>query len=641
MKRSGLWMLVLLLWGPAGALAQSTGDIEVTVRRVRAIDSSIDVNLFFNNQAEFYAAVGIAGMPLQETPWIPGKDYIEPDWLFVETVPRDVRFQPVHIEILDHDQVDDFSDNIPDQCDINPVGGLTKLDLVFDTCTFTWTGSVSGGPEQSLVAGFGDNDRAEVTFDIGTADDRPFSPDDVAIRKAAPVQVTYDPDYVVAGKPTVLRVDFTSSYSVPRDGTVVARMRDGLGNMTEETRTVTVPPEGTSVFFFDGNGTVGPFVPLGTPNGDSLCWDVEADFGMEGPISPPPALINCYGDNNQVLDHCKRMVFIDNPTTVYMSWDWGSTPSFASAGDLIDTFASGEEFREATSPISQRNSFLAPFDWATPGPGAPVVEPILTMARASVPAMMAGIDRLVLVPRPGWFADNAANSDHFGPGNIGISMGEFIPWVVISEAGFSQTTAHEIGHTYRLSRRNCTTGGIWEYLADLGCRDEYKHFPGIPAPYEAIGFDVVGNIYPSGASPAFPGTRDVNSLNLMGATGAAVFSYDRWIDDLNYNWLLRDMAAVPPVPLEGTAAFTQVFNLTGFVDATNGINSAVPQFAGELFPAYRIDAATAPPDIDEAPAGGSSGVGPFAARLITPQGVREYRFSPPMVAPEGDGPVDV
>ena len=179
---------------------------------------------------------------------------------------------------------------------------------------------------------------------------------------------------------------------------------------------------------------------------------------------------------------------------------------------------------------------------------------------------------------------------------------------------------------------------------DLGCRDEYTHFPGVLSPYPASGFDVVGQVYPSGASPLTTGTREVFSTNIMGATAGTTGPppiYTRWIDELNYNFLVREMHAGSPLaPLESGTG-TLAVSVAGFMLATNGIDADPPVFAALLLPAVQVPASISGVDMQEPALGASTGEGPFAVRLVTPQGPRIYRFGAPFFLPENDGPSDM
>jgi len=646
---------------PGDVAAQATDDIVLTFGIALDPTGGLDpFDAFLNDQADFYCKGKIdAGAQMVSAPPISNKDETDLGFTVTETVPLTSRFHPVSIELWDSDDGDPTGD---DQADINPATGKKSLDLLFDACTFTWTGDLVGGNGPRTVRGAGDGDIGELTFDIGTASNRPFSPDDVAIRAAFPVQVTFDDEYVVAGKATTIRVWLTSSYAGPRNGSVTVTARDSVGNVFTETRNVTVPPEGTVIYMFDGTGGPTPFTPLGTPNLSQFCWDVTTDFGIEGPPGGlPVGFENCYGLNNNVVNHCRRMAFIDNPTVVYMPYDWtaGGGPVPPGAGAMATTFASSEPFRLATSPVPFVDSSVAP---------APLIdttvadfgEPWVSMVEMAPLVMASGIDRLVLTPPNGWFAANIAEFPYLPASVIGLSLGEFFPRVVIAEAGFSEVSTHEVGHTYRLSRRSCTTGGIWEELFDLGCRDEYNH-TSPPSPYPASGFDVLGNIYPFGNAPTTPGTREVNTTNIMGSTSAPVGSHNLWIDALSYNHLIQDMhlGGGPLVPLltggaspdeldageehavaAVVAPATVAITTGGWIQAINGINTDPPAFAALMLPSFLVESSISGFDLPEAPVGGTSGTGPFAIRFVTPQGVRTYRFLPAVRPPELASPMD-
>lgn len=662
--RRWLTMMAALALSVGAAEAQTTGDVVLRFDRAYDPTGGLDpTDLgFFTDRADFYCRGRVGAGPfLASAPPISNKDDAALNFTVTQSVPRTDRFHAVHLELWDSDDLDPTGDDL---ADINPATGKKTLDLLFDACTFSWNGDLSGGRRGGLARGAGDGDIADLAFRISTGDDRPFSPDDVAIHDAAPVQVTFEDDYVAVGKPATLRVRLTSSYTVARTGTVSVTVRDGVGGVFTETRPVLVPPEGVTVDFFDGGFGVGPFVPMGTPNGSQLCWDVSANFGVEGPAGgPPPAFVNCYGANNSIVNACRRFAFIDNPKVVYMPYDWsaGGGPVPPSAAEVNDTAAAAESFRLATSPIPFVDSRVSP---------APLIdssvadfgEPFVSMLEAVPLAMASGIDRLVLMPRNGWFADNAASIDFLPSGVIGLSMAEIVPRVVIAEAGYPEVPAHEVGHTYRLSRRSCTNGGFWEEFFDLGCRDEYKH-PSPPAPYPASGYDVVGDVYPFGKSPSVGSQREVNATNLMGATSSVVGEYGLWIDGLNYNHLLRDMhvpggplpplltsgsdvgdpeaaGAAPVAPEPTTAPVATAVSTSGWVQAINGIKADPPVFAAFMLPSFQIDAALSGLDRPEAPLGGTTGAGPFAIRLVTPQGNRTYRFLPAVHPAEIEAPMD-
>lgn len=169
------------------------------------------------------------------------------------------------------------------------------------------------------------------------------------------------------------------------------------------------------------------------------------------------------------------------------------------------------------TPFGRGTTDILPIlpDWAA-------VEPGQTLVWENLAAMTAGIERLVLVARRTFWEDNQSRLTTGGMNTLGLSLGEFGPRVVIAEAGTSQTAVHELGHTYKLSQRPCSTGGVAEDLFQAGCRDEYNHTAADGRPYPANGYDVQAGVYPLGRGGT-PGTREVLSVtNFMDTTGAGL-----------------------------------------------------------------------------------------------------------------------
>jgi len=71
-------------------------------------------------------------------------------------------------------------------------------------------------------------------------------------------------------------------------------------------------------------------------------------------------------------------------------------------------------------------------------------------------AAIAGIDRLVLSVRKGWFSDNAFRHQFCPSTAIGLSLGPFAPRAVLAEDGYFGVSTHELGHTYNLSQHACS-----------------------------------------------------------------------------------------------------------------------------------------------------------------------------------------
>lgn len=283
------------------------------------------------------------------------------------TVDRDSVIVPVHVELWDKDDV--TSD---DQFDINPAPDMRALDLFFNTCTlrFSGTGVPESGPGRALMPFGQESDPGRVALQIRTSDGKPFVPNNVVISQAGPVQAVYGANAMVDQKATAFRVDFASSWTMPRNATVTVTMSDGMSTVTQ-IKDVTIPPEGLPLFFFDGSRTAGraaapPFFPIKNPNTPRLTYQVSAVIDGEGADAPPPPppFSNCRVNSDNDLSGSIPMVRTHSPTTVYLRWDWGNsglgvTPEFPSVAAANATFDSNERFRKAIfpSPMCVRRSF--------------------------------------------------------------------------------------------------------------------------------------------------------------------------------------------------------------------------------------------------------------------------------------------
>ncbi len=612
------------------------GQLVVTIDEALAREKNTDT--VFGNQEDFYVRVSVNGDPVVTSRVIDGRDH--PSWTPSITVTANVvkarQVFPVTVELWDADDT-----SADDQFDLNPASGKT-LNLEFDSCLMRWQrvdGTEEYGPgpawmPREVDLGSLSGDPGQVHVQITTGDGKPFSPDDVAIVNASPVQAVFNPKYLISDKPTSFMLQLASSWSVSRNADISVTFDDGMATVTDS-KTVVVPPAGLRVFFFDGSGSAGAFMPKRNDTDHLLHFDVMMDVEGEPPTVPVPPWFNCVGANNVLSGGALKTIVTRNDLVVYRRWDWSDDANPPSVATLQTNFMANETFRQAVFPIpAERGSFALDPAITEFGPATPDIlgiipdffgfEPAQTIAVQSTAAMLAGIDRLVLMPRNGWFSDNDSRID-FGSGGIGLSLAEFGPHAVIAEAGFSEVAVHELGHTYWQSQHSCSTGGAAEDLLNVGCRDEYLHTAADGRPYLAMGFDVVGNVYPSGVGPVSAGTREVSSTNLMDTTPAAPGAFDRWIDTFTYNDIADRLNQNQDPAL---------LTVTGLIWARKGLASPAPDFAAYLFPAYQFDGT---PDLPEAKPGASSGGGLFAIYLATGQGPRIYRFNPRFFTVQGQG----
>jgi len=633
---------LVLAAAPSAPVLAVDGAVVVKVYRAEAIFRDRDT--VFGTQQDFYPRLSFVGGPSAEGPVLDGKDLADwgPDgFTLTKTVPISVRTVGVQVALFDDDNTSE-----DDLFDINPGAGST-IDLEFDTCTMTWTAPGIPGPQgpgvPPEIAG-PSVDSAHIWFEVATADRRAFTVNDVAIAGAAPVQAVFGPTRVVAGKPLAFRVDLTSTFGADIVAPVTVTLKDNAtGGERSETRTLSVPAAGATAYFFDGTGSESPYIPGRNDANPYLEYSVSVDFPESEPPDIDPKFAGCYAANNHVDGRRIPIVVTTDPYVVYQRWDWGGPGMHAPASWIGEADLTGfrdheEMFRAASWPLAALNPrnaarseigqteailLTAPF-----GPASATS----TLGVAGAAASVAGIDRLVLVTRPGWFAQNAAAGADVVAGAIGISLGEYGRHAVIAEDTYYGVAVHELGHTYELSRHSCSTGGLAESVMDSGCRDEYKHAAADGRIYPGLGLDLSGTIYPAGyvstwdgltCPPTTPGALEVCAANIMDLVPPIAFQ--NWIDNLATESLTSDLKPfLDP----------ELINLTGWVHANGGLAGAgTPMvFDGGLTYSYHFDGT---PDLPQPPISGStagsgpfSGGGPFAIRLNTGQGSFTYRFRP-------------
>jgi hypothetical protein len=419
---------------------------------------------------------------------------------------------------------------------------------------------------------------------------------------------------------------------VPVHGILNVTMSDGVSTVTDS-KPVTIPPTGLRAFLFDGSGTALPYAPHKQPNFQSLTYEVSvtipADANVPDPRGPFP---NCVPAADNTTSGSIPMIRTKSPTTLYMPWDWGAsaipddsiTANPPSVAQVRATFDSNEKFRRAIFPIANTVSAVFP-GFATSV--RTLGEPGPTIIGWSIAAHAAGLDRLMLIPRRGWFSENAGRLD-FGDTATGMSLAEAAPHAVLAEQGLSEVAVHEQGHTYQLSQRRCSNGGAAEDLFLLGCRDEYNHPPGDGRPYLSNGFDVRGEVFPLGANGTASTREVMNIPNFMDTTPAMDGGpYDRWIDNPSYDWLSEQMR-VRQDP--------ELISMSGIIQIPGGLGTNLDtSLTGSWFPSFRY---MGDPDAEQAVLNdkNGSGSGLFYARIVTPEGFRLYRFTPAFEAEESN-----
>ena len=572
-----------------------------------AADANIDgrdVASAFGDPQDFFPIASVNGNPGALRDIMSNNDH--PQWYAHQiraTVDPAFRFFTVKVRL---DEADDFSD---ETFDIHPASSKTTYKFTFDACTMTYaddqltpflTSQLQGA--EWLPYGNGDiggnpDKDARVKLRISTGDGKPFTQDDLAIVDASPVQAPYDPKYIIEDKPTAFKVRIENTFVDKTIQAVVSvTLDDGIAPRTEM-ETFNVPPEGLTAFLFED----APYLPKKNLANPQLLYSVT--MSVEDEAHDPDA---CESQNNDLFGKTLPVVITQDKITVYRPFDappGGEPADIISPVELDTLFTNAEPYRKAIYPLATLTSSVNPMPIVASS-GFPFDNVGAQLMRLSIAASSAGIEKMVLVPRKNSLLN-------IGLTSAGVSLGLFAPRAVFVEHDTFTTASHEIAHTFNLSRRNCTNGGLLEEWFRQGCLDEYDH-PNPPRPYMARGFDVEGNIHPTGFG-GVTGTRDVFTFNLM---DSRTDPYGRWIDSYTYD-LLTEHYRVQGDP--------QLIGLWGWVEMPGGLQDPPGSFLGNLFFSYRFDGI---PDMPEAKVGEQSGAGRFELRIETQSGRHTYRFNP-------------
>ncbi len=587
------------------------------------------------NKQDFYAIVQFPGDAPLETGWDLGYDDVS--WLppngvaYSKDVDRTHRFHAVSVQLWDDDDGKAGNANgDDDKFDINP-GPPDQLDIQFDACTMQWTANglfSSFGPGPTNP-GFGNGppaDLGSLDLELTTGDGLPFTPDKLTIVGLDPVQAAFDPKAVISGKPTALRVKVANTFAGDVSSAVTVQASDGLATWTE-TRTLTFAAGAVSTFYvLDGMpGHQPSFTPVKPANVAHafLTYSAELALRSDPPPGTPPDLLDCYIMRNGLFGKTTPLVRTIGPRvrgigelTVFQPFDYLDTAAAPFAWEVATMADDDEAFRKALWPVAATPHVVVPLPlWAPPPPPlSPIPEPAGTIQIWSIAASVAGIDRLVLVPRKHWFAQNVWRPLIWNDKAIGQSNGEFGAHAVIAEYGYKGVSTHELGHTYKLSPHTCDHPTVF----GVGCRDEYTYTPTIMG----TGLDVLGTIFPGGAncSPQTPNSREVCLPNLMNAQSENGFV--NWIEPFTYDFLVDQLK---------DERDPELINLSGaLLQHAGPTPTAPPTFSAQLQSSYHFDGT---PDVADprqgTPPAAATGGGKFALRLSSADGTtRTYRFEP-------------
>lgn len=488
--------------------------IQVTVLSARASASVDGDNILFENEADLRVEVSIDHGPWRLGDWIQGDDTPHFARMFEVEVPRAQRVVPIRIRMSDHDLPD-----ADDWIDLDPAGGCDQdihgddpdcsLELFYDTCCRTFSGDATAGAPSCTAGncdaggdghwlGPGDHDEhAAVRVAVQTGDGRPVcSEGDVYISSVEFVQVVDKPGFAVAGRGSILRVAFGSTF----DGEVVTSVRAFLGDSVgpdavEERGTVLTHCQRRTENYFVADPVVVDF--------SRAHYGARIDPDGVLPYTDPCARVND-GDgtandieirNTRDLSVVYQRIYYKSDCLLTENCDWLLTAAEA------ETEAAEADIRiRGFFPAPELAAFVDPIALPLPAPDL-VLGPRTEIQALSEAGGLLGLDRVAgLVPVN--FIDAHAYAT-VPLGTVGVSNGKIGPRFVLAESlpgegGF--TPVHELGHTFGLSDEPCSVGDINVFELYL-CEDEYNasYFPGRPeGGYQGKGFDVPRGVEAAG-----------------------------------------------------------------------------------------------------------------------------------------------
>ena len=525
---------------------------------------------FYDNHADIFGKVIIEGNEFN-LPEVEDSDF--PHW--TNTFDQHVTSSPVNIRIqMWENDAGLTGDN--DDVDINPDPNKDELILTFDLCALTVMQGTTQHSSQGIIeinAG-SDGDQATIRLKIGTADGRPVTANDLALMEADLVQVLFQTQKMVSGKPTIVMARIANNYT------------------TTINTNVRVIVSGAGV----GRNDLFPLsIGAGEVKKEYYYLNNPIRFPESGNVEHVTVMIRVEDANNQSLDplHCMRMND-GNPNRII--WKTVHTPRrfefmWAKVGTLLDggNFASDAQFQSnmelggayihGVYPLSFPNNYeslidlLPPLSAATDFlttilsvfgiPGDNVIPYALVLELNGV-ANIVGCDRLMgVLPNKDWFK---RFSYDFLDDVTGLSLGEFAPRAVIFLPQYGETTnlgpamtlpAHEVGHTFGLSmdptlKDSWVCDVDWPIIGHSGCGfvggfDEYKSSM-FPSGNPSNGFWIAQGNEPA-AIAGLLNQEQCNSFCFMGPSPSNSHldwaNKKKWIDAADYDHLVTKLQKQP------------------------------------------------------------------------------------------------
>jgi hypothetical protein len=535
------WIVAAAALAAAPAFGQECrtgGPVTVELEVTRGVSLS-DIEGFGARKADLYVRVFVAGIPGELCRLGPhGSGAFVPDPGEVCPITVAPPYAPVHLrlEMWDDDRLFTGSD---DPLDISPHPDDFGLEILFDPVCGRVSEASPGhfpicplgtlnpdcGTSEQEARGNGDAEGdGQIMFRLHTVGGSPLARD-LNVGNVQVVQVTPNPDYLVDDRQTMVRAEIASTHPVETTPLVRATAVDRLGNVFTHERRVEVGACETVradmyLAGWDGGGETGFRPQAGPFNTGRVLVEVDPDLEFDCPLggcqaTDCPVVNNADARGNLSIRDTRPLRVLFRP----LNDGVGCGGSGGDDADVAATAAAAGPMLAELFPARSVSTTVSldrlPFPSLVPCPH-------VSLAAMSLLIRLSSFDRLVGVGRSDFF-----NCHFFLPrcsDAIGASAGRFGRDAVIveSEAGApnGMVVAHEIGHSFDLTEAPCPLRG---FEALFGCEDEYNWSPSDGQPTR--GFRMADE-------------SDQDGENcIMGTSPTGPLA--RWIDDVDYNRLLR------------------------------------------------------------------------------------------------------
>jgi hypothetical protein len=469
------------------------------------------------------------------------------------------------------------------------VRGITPNDVPGCFGAFgTLPDDCSGDALNSQGNGGGDG-RGRLSYSIKPADDCSALVDDLNLTGLEVIQVTPNPDALIAERPTMVRVNVCNNYETAVAPLVKVTLLDKNGNTFEESKVVNLDAceSAQKINFFES----GVLPELGLLN--NLIVTAEIDPFLEIDCQTVECkLDDCRRRNNvsasstTPLVAARPLAFLFQPLNAI---DSDCTSFIADAVDLNTTAAQSVSVMQEIFPTRVIDTEVSDEYMIGFPRHVPLICPhtrLITFDLAYRLARVNGLpaDRVIGIGKDDYFGCNLIDvpfiDDCHDRG--GFSAGQYGRHGVVAESDAvltdSDTVVHELGHSYDLSEAPCAIG--WP-ASMFECEDEYNFCP-----------DGAGGQCPTTTGISTRGYRFADNSDQQGSScimgGTSPGPLNAWIDDVDYDTMLDHLAGVSDESSLFVRMHLDLLPVTGsfYADETSSV-TLVP----DLLPASRGGAA--------------------------------------------------